>query len=75
MDKASLEGGTESARVAAAAVRLWDKAFVRLAPFIGDEGVLLLYRRSLYLSRSNLLCSPRSRRARNRPRAMRIFPA
>lgn len=53
MDKASLEGGTESVRVAAAAVRLWDNAFLRLAPFIGDQGVLLLYRRSLHLSRSN----------------------
>ena len=53
MDKVSLEGGTESARVAADAVRLWDNAFSRLAPFIGDHGVLLLYRRSLHLSRSN----------------------
>ena len=53
MDKISLEVGTESARVAAAAVRLWDNAFLRLAPFIGDHGVLLLYRRSLHLSRSN----------------------
>ena len=53
MDKASPEGGTESARVAAAAVRLWDNAFFRLAPFIGDHGVILLYRRSLHLSRSD----------------------
>ena len=56
MDKASREGvpsRPESARVAAAAVRLWDNAFLRLAPFIGDHGVLLLYRRSLHLSRSN----------------------
>ena len=53
MDKASPKGGPESARVAAAAVRLWDDVFFRLAPLIGDDGVLFLYRRSLHLSRSN----------------------
>ena len=53
MDEGSQQESTESARVAAAAVLLWDNAFLRLAPFIGDQGVFLLYRRSLHLSRPN----------------------
>ena len=49
MDKSQAED-TESARIAAAAVRTWDEVFVRLAPLIGEQGVGLLYRRSLHLN-------------------------
>lgn len=46
--------GADAAAVAEAAISTWHQAAVRLAPVIGAQGVEVLFRRSLHLTKASI---------------------
>lgn len=47
-------GGADASAVAEAAISTWHQAAVRLAPVIGAQGVEVLFRRSLHLTKGSI---------------------
>jgi hypothetical protein len=53
VDRANDTPGALAAQIAAAALRTWKETHLRLSPVIGDQGFVLLYKRSVHLTSSS----------------------